>query len=265
MDVISDIVKIVYFDEGAATDYVQLRSGGSFMTEVKKTNDVSDRGMAEAKGAMGVRAWFAGLMHGSVSVEGAFSASFRDDTVVKSIVTNTVLTDFLEAVDSQGENAQIIRFDNCKIAQVPGSISSMTLLTPYLSMLSSGQGVEVGDFSISLDQLDSTLTKAKGYFEFLGIKEDKPEVVLRFNGLGFKNNYKQGNLLNMNLSLYAVRVGTTRLGDLTVDKELDVTGFSSIKNPDYGETDENENDFSSDNKELEMYDVILAGVVADGE
>ena len=31
-----DIVKIVYFDEGSATDYVQLKTGGSFMSEIAR-------------------------------------------------------------------------------------------------------------------------------------------------------------------------------------------------------------------------------------
>ena len=131
MDTARDIVKIVYFDEGSATDYVQLRSGGSFMTEIETTSSVVDGGGVGAQASVGVRAWFAGLMRGSISAEGSLSASFRDDTVVKSIVTNTVLTDFLQAVDTHQEGCRIRRFNNCKIVQIPGSISSMTLLTPY--------------------------------------------------------------------------------------------------------------------------------------
>lgn len=141
----------------------------------------------------------------------------------------------------------------------------MTLLTPYLSMLRSGQGVEAGEFNISLDKLDSTLMNAKGYFEFLGIEDEKSKVILRFNGLGFKNNYKQGNLLNMNLCLYAVYVGRTSTDDLAMDKELNVVGFSPASNPDYGETPDSATDNGSSFEELDMYDVILAGVMADGE
>ena len=42
-----DIVKIVYFDEGSATDYVQLKTGGSFMSEIATTDDKSAEGGAE--------------------------------------------------------------------------------------------------------------------------------------------------------------------------------------------------------------------------
>ena len=129
-----DIVKIVYFDEGSATDYVQLKTGGSFMSEIATTDDKSAEGGAEIKGSVGVRAWFANLVKGSASAEGSLSASFKDDTVVKSIVTNTVLTDFLAAVDGEESDKRIEKFDNCKIVQIPGSISSLSLLTPYLWM-----------------------------------------------------------------------------------------------------------------------------------
>lgn len=264
MDKTDDIVKIVYFDEGSATDYVQLKIGGSFMTEIAKTGATSDEGEAEVKGSVGVRAWFANLIKGSVSAEGSLSASFKDDTVVKSIVTNTVLTDFLAAVEGKESDERIEIIDNCKIVQIPGSISSLSLLTPYLSMLRSGQGIEAGKFNISLDKLDSTLTKAKGYFEFLGIKNDDSRIVLRFNGLGFKNNYKQGNLLNMNLRLYAVNVGETQIAELAADKELSVEGFSSAANPDYVASVDDAESTASDDESLVMYDVILAGVVSNG-
>ena len=259
-----DIVKIVYFDEGSATDYVQLKTGGSFMTEIAKTDGTSGEGEAEIKGSVGVRAWFANLIKGSVSAEGSLSASFTDDTVVKSIVTNTVLTDFLAAVEGEESDERLEKFDNCKLAQIPGSISSLSLFTPYLSMLRSGQGIEAGEFNISLDKLDSTLTKAKGYFEFFGIKDDDSRIVLRFNGLGFKNNYKQGNLLNMNLRLYAVNVGKTRITELAADKELSVEGFSSATNPDYVESAEDAESATGDDESLDMHDVILAGVVSNG-
>ena len=83
MDTASGIVKIVYFDEGSATDYVQLRNGGSLITEIETTSGVVDEGGAGVKASVGLRALIVGLMHGSVSAKGSLSASFRDDTVVK--------------------------------------------------------------------------------------------------------------------------------------------------------------------------------------
>lgn len=61
------------------------------MSEIATTDDKSAEGEAEIRGSVGVRAWFANLVKGSVSAEGSLSVSFKDDTAVKSIVTNTVL------------------------------------------------------------------------------------------------------------------------------------------------------------------------------
>lgn len=61
------------------------------MSEIATTDDKSAEGEAEIRGSVDVRAWFANLVKGSVSAEGSLSVSFKDDTAVKSIVTNTVL------------------------------------------------------------------------------------------------------------------------------------------------------------------------------
>lgn len=76
-----------------------------------------------------------------------------------------------------------------------------------------------------MDKLDFTLTKAKGCFAFFDIKDDGSRNVLRFNSLGFKDNYRQGNLLNMNLRLYTVNVGNTWIAELAAGKELSLEGF----------------------------------------
>ena len=65
MDTASGIVKIVYFDEGSATDYVQLRNGGLLITEIETTSGVVDEGGSWCKSIRwspsldcGADAWF---------------------------------------------------------------------------------------------------------------------------------------------------------------------------------------------------------------
>ena len=111
---------------------------------------------------------------------------------------------------------------------------------------------------ISLDKLDATLSKAKGYLEFRGRQEGKGDVVLRFNRMALKNNYRPSDLLKMNLTLYAVYVGECRIDDLVADKELGAEGFTVMDNPDY--SDEQVSPISVELSKLAMYDVLLAGV-----
>lgn len=262
---LGDIVKIIYFDEGSATDYCQIRSGGNVNTEAIASD-------SKAKGADGtvgasIGAKLTSLIPfinptATVTAEGSAEASYHIETVVKSIVTNTVLTDFLSNVnDDDGRNVTL--FEGKRIEQVPGSISSLSLLTPYFGMLRSRQGIPAGDLEISIDKLDSTLSKAKGYLEFIGKEKGKSDVIIRFNSAAFKNNYRPSDLLRMNLKLYATLVGECRLSDLTPDNEFKLEGFSVGKdNPDYQPNAES----ASTQMEplLKVYDVILAGVKTDG-
>lgn len=47
---LGDIVKIIYFDEGSATDYCQIRSGGNVNTEAI-ANDSKAKGVDGTVGA----------------------------------------------------------------------------------------------------------------------------------------------------------------------------------------------------------------------
>jgi hypothetical protein len=260
----SDIVKIVYFDEGSATDYIQMYNGGSLYYEAESTEADTKDGSAGLKTKAGIGTKLRGfLFRGSIDLDGSIGTSFEDDTVMRSVLTNTVLTDFLEAVDEQdGRQTPIHTFSNRRIAQIPGSLSTMSLLTPYLSMAKSGQGVSAGEFDIAIDKLDSTLNNAKGYLEFLGIQKGCQDIILRFNAKAFKNNYRPSNLQRMRLKLYAVYVGRNKLSDLMVANELSVEGFDSETNPEYPEPGATEK--PQDDTLLAMYDVILAGVRANG-
>ena len=176
------IVKLVYFDEGSATDYIQIIEGGALSTIETLMNEDTESGKASVGAKAGISLGALRALIGldaSVKTEGSLDTSFNSGTIAKSIISNTVLTDFLKAIKEK--DTPIEKFEDVQIEQIPGSISSFSLLTPYLSMLKPGQAVEAGDFDISLDKLDATLSKAKGYLEFKGSQEDQEDVVLRFN------------------------------------------------------------------------------------
>ncbi len=258
------IIKLVYFDEGSATDFIQISNGGKLTSVMTLFDEDEIDGKAGASAQIGIKAKVFRLLLGldtSVNAEGAIDASFNSGTVVQSIVSNTVLTDFLNAVQSEGqERNPITKFEKIRIEQIPGSIASISLVTPYLSMLRSGQGIPAGEFDISLDKLDSTISKAKGYLEFLGHPKGSGQIVLRFNRAALKNNYSPSDLLKMDLTLYAVHVGSCKVEDLVADKELSAEGFSVTDNPDYLE--DGNDSTATPSEDAPMYDVILAGVSA---
>ena len=70
------------------------------------------------------------------------------------------------------------------------------------------------------------------------------------------------DLLKMDLSIYAIKVGKTTMDMLNVSKELDMNVSIMPKdNPSYTEDEDKEVDRSS-SQVLEVFDVLLAGVEA---
>lgn len=257
------IIKLVYFDEGSATDYIQITEGGALSTIETLVSEGSESGSAKAGAKIGIGTKGLKALIGlgaSAEAEGSLDASFNSGAIAKSIISNTVLTDFLQAIEL--EDSPIEEFNDIQIEQIPGSIASFSLLTPYLSMFRPGQAVAAGDFDISLDKLDATISKAKGYIEFQGHRNQDEDVILRFNRMALKNNYRPSDLLRMSLTLYAVYVGDCRIGDLVADKELSAEGFSAADNPDYSEERSHLQAQVEMQPELKMYDVLLAGVSA---
>ena len=104
-----------------------------------------------------------------------------------------------------------------------------------------------------------TLEKTTEYYEFVGTK-GKSKVILRFNINSFKNGYTISDLLKMNLSIYAIKVGRTTLDMLNVSKELSMdVSIVPKDNPSYIK-EETFEESSTSAKVLDVFDVLLAGV-----
>lgn len=263
--------KVVYFDEGSATDLIQIFHGGGLDKTLALFETDGEGGSAQIKadGKVGLGKILQGIIGIGASVEGgaSMSTTYSSNQVAKNILTNTVLTDFLTCVN-EGESG-VERLEGYEISTIDNAMSSMMLITPYLTMLRSGQGVRAGDFNISLERIDDAISKAKGYYEFLAVKNDEDPIILRFNHSSLKNNYKLPDLLKMKLVFYAVHVGATSPEALDIEKEINFTSFDNSKNPSYPvefcskEKSGNESVADQQTKTYEMFDVILAGVKGD--
>ena len=267
------ICKIVYFDEESVTDYVQIVAGGELenTTELLKTREVTEEQEIQANGKVGISGIFKALLGWEASASGNISGelSFNSNKMVKNIVKNTILTDFLKIIEDSksGKSASkllkgtIKQFKGYKISAEEDSLSYMVMVSPYLSMLKSDNSIPAGEFSIAVDKLDSALKLAKGYYEFVGTK-GKSRVILRFNINSFRNNYTISDLLKMDLCIYAIKVGRASLESLNVSKELGMNISMTPKdNPSYESgSEENENTYAS--PVLDVFDVLLAGVEA---
>ena len=153
--------------------------------------------------------------------------------MVKNIMKNTILTDFLKIVDDDSAKKSASKTARGAIKRFDGYIISA----------------------------EKALKNAKGYYEFVGTK-GKSKVILRFNINSFKNGYTISDLLKMNLSIYAIKVGRTSLDMLDVSKELEMdVSIIPKDNPSYEGSNEVEDNAASQ-KILDVFDVLLAGVEA---
>ena len=266
----NQLCKIVYFDEESITDYIQIVNKG----ELEKTSELLSDTVNNAKGTTNVNAKIGlpGAIKAllgnelSVSANAEADASYTNDRMVKTIVKNTILSDFI-SVMTKGELQAINKFLGYKIDAPKNSFAYVALISPYLGMLK-GVNIPAGEFNISTDKIDNTIKSAKGYYEFLGTKEDNEEKpkIFRFNMKSFRNNYKPTDLLKMNLSIYAIKVGESTKDMLNFSSEFNVNNVVA-DNPSYEEVtiDIQENEINDQEQKLDVYDVLLAGVEYNGQ
>lgn len=254
--------KIVYFDEGSVTDYVQIVAGG----KLEKTTELLDLdnsgGNADLKtnASIGISSIFKSLIGFGVKAEtnANLDISYKSESLVKTILQNTILTDFLDL--AKDESLGIKKYDEVEIRVIKDSLSFIIMVAPYLKMFKDGAFKLDSDLDLSVDmiKIDDSIKLAKGYFEFEGISNQE-SVILRFNIDSFRNNYKVADLLKMRLNIYAVPVGKVERKNLSITAELNMAGSSDKEqydNPEYGA--DGINDDQSDC--LMVYDVLLAGV-----
>ena len=269
------ICKIVYFDEDSVTDYVQIVAGGELENtqELLNSREGHEGQEVQASAKAGIGGVFKALLGWEASAAADMSGglSFNSSKMVKNIVKNTILTDFLTILEHQGTlqrntsrmpKGAIKKFQGYAISAEKDSLSYMVMVSPYLSMLKNGSAIPAGEFNIAVDKLDNALRHAKGYYEFVATK-GKSRVILRFNINSFRNSYTLSDLLKMNLSIYAIKVGRTTLDMLNVNKELGMNVSIIPKdNPSYtpgNQVDEPD----AHSQALDVFDVLLAGVEAD--
>ena len=270
------LCKVVYFDEESVTDYIQIVAGGKLEKTTELLNETTIDGEAgvKTKAGIGVGGVLKALIgfEASATADASAGTSFSTEQMAKNIVKNTVLTDFidiLEESDSEKKDKRaksktgIQKFKGFAISAPKDSLSYMALISPYLSMLKGGSGIPAGEFNLAIEKLDNTIKSAKGYYEFVGTK-GKQTVIFRFNIKSFKNNYKVTDLLKMDISIYAIRVGKSSIDKLNFSNELDVPFVDEKDNPTYQrrEFSEPQSNFDSQ-KPLDVFDVLLAGVESD--
>jgi hypothetical protein len=245
------LIKIVYFDEESASDYLDISTGGK---EASTSEEIKERskdmhGKVETR-LIAKLSWLPFL---GTSAEAGLGSGFSavGKSILSKTLSNTILTDYLVKA-SQDERIRQLR--SLRVAAVPGSMAFAKMYTPYMII------ANTSDTGIDLSRLDEALERAKGYYELVGESEHGTQYVLRFNIRAFRNNYGLTDLRRMRLVFHGVLVGKTTERALLTEEEMN-QGSPSAEPVSARDLIDGTNTTSA--PELDVYDVILAGVEHD--
>lgn len=265
-------IKIIYFDESFVADFLQIIAGGEFKKTTEFISNVSSGAKGEtnaeasintdAKGASKLFSFLSGVSL-NANIKAEVDASYRRDKVVKNILENTLLSDFMELIKNDGkrkpENQRcsgINIFSQLKVHPEPNSFSFFMLAAPFFSMLEGEIPITNTDgttFNLDITKMEEAIDKGRGYYEFIANYEEH-EIILRFNISAFRNNYTMSDLPKMQLTYYAVHVGKTDKAKLQIEREFEF-GTKSLSRADYSGLSN-----QVDIIEVDVYDVVLAGI-----
>ena len=249
--------KIVYLDEQAIFDFLELYQDGVQSEIIKKISETMVG--SEADTHIGV-SFLARL---KVGFSG--NASFQRSGVIESQITSTLLSNFKKIItQGKSQDSKIECLNNIKLYIEKDSPAFYRNITPVLDMikdineLSNASASDKNNFKgIEIRNIERTLDKLSGYYEIKGIDENKQEMIVRFNITGLRNNYTLSDLTKMNIKLYGIQVGVVNSIDLKFDTLIDRLSNHNTSELGLDFDDEQE---EIPQKLIPIYDILLAGV-----
>ena len=246
------IIKVIYFDEIAAADYLDISNGGKKIEEQSNIRNKSNQGNAdvklEAKTGIAFNILSAIInTKASTSINGNISRI--SESAIKTTITKTILNDYI--LEASRDNSIKILTD-CTVQAFPNSISFFKMYTPYLKML------KVENEGVDFSKMDETLIDSKGYYEMIKMDEsNEVELILRFNLSSFNNNYSLSDITQLQLKYFVLKVWETVPSSMNIEKEFDLNKNKSIIT-----TDMLKGEDTTKQKLVPIYDVVLAGISA---
>lgn len=245
--------KIVYLDEQAVFDFLELHQNGIQSDIIKRVSENMVEVDTEGKVGMNLFTRF------KIGLSG--NASYQRSGVVESQITSTLLSNFKKFATNKKGSSKVERLDNVKLFIEKDSPAFYRNITPVLDMISditkmnSITDDDKNNFKgIEIKNIERTLDRLSGYYEIKGISSESNESVFRFNISGLRNNYTLSDLTKMDVKLYGIKVGEVDSIDLSFNTMID--RLSNQRQSQLGaDFDEEQN-----NEKIPIYDVLVAGV-----
>ncbi len=246
--------KIIYFDEQAAVDLLELENEGKESVVIKKLNET----VAQVESEAALNKSFFNLARLKISG----NASHQRNNIIETQITSTLISSFMDIINN---NNNIIKLNNPQLIICKDSPAFYRNLVPVLHMiddinkLNTLSDDDKKNFSgINIKGIESALDSLSGYYDFLCICNDRKQKIVRFNIAGLRNNYNLNDLTKMNLKLFGVKVGETTNINLDFNHQIDNMTNVKVNNNIGIDFDEEQEKLESDI--YEIIDIILAGV-----
>lgn len=245
--------KIVYFDEQAVFDFLELHQNGIQSEIMKHVSENIVQLDAEGKVGMNLFTRF------KIGLSG--NASYQRSGVVESQITSTLLSNFKNIVTNKKNSSRVECIEKVKLIIEKDSPAFYRNITPVLDMISDitkmnsiADEDKINFNGIEIKNIERTLDRLSGYYEIKGVRDEGVESVFRFNISGLRNNYTLSDLTKMDVKLYGIKVGEVDAIDLSFNTMID--RLSNQNNSKLGA----DFDEDQDNAKISIYDVFVAGV-----
>lgn len=246
---VNKMLKVIYYDENAAIDYVTIANDGNLTVE--EINKAITDGKVEisSEAEISAKTSLLKMLNLSLGVKSNATAGTSNEKVVNSTITTNTMTEFIKLADSDDN---IEKINNVELNVDEDTATYIKSVFPYLSLMKNVENIDELK-EININKVDEVLLSTKGYFEFIAFKDGEEFAILRFNIECFRNNYKFNDLLMMNLFYYGIKVGYTRIENIKFENQ--------IKQKKVVLTEDDINvDKEQENNNLPIYDIIIAGV-----
>lgn len=244
----TEFIKVIYFDEEAAQDYLDIFNGGRKETVDAKTDEKVREVVASLEGQFGSSFNILSYLKAAISANASGKISNDVNQILVNSFKNTLLTDYIKVINSSEEDTKIKKFAKSQVYAKGNSISMYKAISSYLNIIPPEQ------MPIDTQKLNEAVLGERGYYEML-LEAESKKIVLRFNLKGFRNNYTLADLPKMELSFYGVKVGTCTEKQLEVGSEFS-TAAAKIEPTVASIVDDN----CENEEKLDIYDIVLAGV-----
>ncbi len=241
------ILKVVYYDENAAMDYVTIMNDGNLtVEEINKAID-GDEAEIKAEGETSIKVSLIKMLKLATGIKSEISGHESNERIINSTITTNIMTEFMKLAQN---DVNIEKISGIELKINSDTLTYLKSIFPYITLLNNYDNIEELK-DIDINKFDEVILATKGYFEFVAYKNNKEIAIFRFNIDCLRNNYKFSDLLIMDLVFYGIKVGNTSIDKINIENEINKTQ-RVLTEDDLNET--------SQSDELPIYDIIIAGV-----